>query len=253
MAKMHNLAGQYCKSRAFREVDRYQAIALTMTLLTGVVMGFYVWPFLLHVPGVVAVFVRHGLATFFGVIGTSGIVLIWLMHRMKGPIESIWKERVKWLRGGQGEAYVALLLRDDLPDGWHIFNNIMIRDKYDIDHVVVGPRGLFAISTKAGRGFYSESEEGAIFFNGNPTEFLDEAVGLAVKLHDRLEAMTGKSIPFVQPILAAPLAYIGFPTRSRTAWVVHEDNMVEMLLTSEKRVSNAEVRRIVTALETCVT
>jgi len=253
MAKMYNLAGQYCKSRAFREVDRFQAIALTVALITGVVVGFYVWPFLLHAPVIVAVFVRHGPTVFFWLIVTSGTVLIWLMHRMKGPLESIWKERIKWLRGGQGEAYVALLLRDDLPDGWHIFNNIMIRDKYDIDHVVVGPRGLFAISTKAGRGLYSESEERAILFNGKPTEFLDEAVDLAVKLHDRLEAITGKSIPFVQPILAAPLAYIGFPTRSRTAWVVHEDNMVEMLLTSEKRLPNAEVKRIIVALERCVT
>ena len=104
MAKMYNLAGQYCKSRAFHEVNRFQSIVLTTAMLTGVVVGFYVWPFMLHVPGVVAVFVRHGLVVFFSLIGISGTFLIWIMRRMKGPMESIWKERIRWLRGGQGEA-----------------------------------------------------------------------------------------------------------------------------------------------------
>jgi len=253
VAKLYNLPGQYAKSRAYREVNRFQAIAFTVILLGGIVVGFALWPFLFHVHAFMVIFVRHIALVFYSMIALEIAFVFWLMNRMKGPIESIWKERVRWLRGGQGEVYVACLLRDDLPSGWHVFNNIMIRDNWDIDHVVVGPRGVFAISTKAERGFYSQSSEGVILFNGKETPYLDEAVQMALKLRDRFEALTGKSAPWIQPVLAAPLAHIEFPTRSQKTWVVHEDNIVQTLLASEKRLSKTEVETLVSTFELCVT
>jgi hypothetical protein len=39
------------------------------------------------------------------------------------------------------------------------------------------------------------------------------------------------------------------PTRSQKTWVVHEDNLVETLLASDRRLSRAEVAKLVNALE----
>jgi hypothetical protein len=250
---LHNLAGQHAKGRAYREFNRYQAMALMVMLLGGVVIGFALWPFLLHFQVFAAIFVRHGPWISLSLISLATVVVFWLVHWMKGPIESIWKERIRWLRGGQGEVYVACLLRDDLPSGWHIFNNVMIRENWDVDHVVVGPSGLFSISTKAERGFYSRSADGVILFNGKETEYLEEALHLALKFRDRLEALTGRTAPWVQPVLAVPLAHVEFPTRAEKVWVVHEDNLVDALLAGDKYLSRTKVSELVDTLHRCVT
>ena len=50
-------------------------------------------------------------------------------------------------RGAHAEEVVAEKLRD-LPDGYHAFNDITF-DGFNIDHVVVGPGGIFLVKRRA--------------------------------------------------------------------------------------------------------
>ncbi len=55
-------------------------------------------------------------------------------------------EREKLLKGLTGEELVAGLL-DNLPEGWLIINDIKINGT-QIDHIVIGPLGVFCLETK---------------------------------------------------------------------------------------------------------
>lgn len=52
--------------------------------------------------------------------------------------------------GARGEERVSSILRD-LPDRYHVFNDFVARGVH-VDHVVVGPPGVFAIETKCWNG-----------------------------------------------------------------------------------------------------
>jgi hypothetical protein len=57
-----------------------------------------------------------------------------------------------WYRGAQGEIAVGRML-EALPAEWTVFHALPVGTKEaDIDHLVVGPGGVFAISTKHHRG-----------------------------------------------------------------------------------------------------
>lgn len=55
-------------------------------------------------------------------------------------------------RGELGELKVAEALEELRPAGYRVFHDLC-RDGYNIDHVVVGPAGVFAIETKFRGGF----------------------------------------------------------------------------------------------------
>jgi hypothetical protein len=57
-----------------------------------------------------------------------------------------------WYRGAQGEIAVGRML-NALPENWTVFHALPVGTKEaDIDHLVVGPGGVFTINTKHHRG-----------------------------------------------------------------------------------------------------
>ena len=62
----------------------------------------------------------------------------------------VYLRRYRSYKGGlQGEKQVAKLLKSTLSDNYILLNDVFFRDGFgDIDHVVLGPNGLFVIETK---------------------------------------------------------------------------------------------------------
>ena len=52
------------------------------------------------------------------------------------------------MMGDQGEQWTAQELRKLRRRGWRVVNHVMLREWGDIDHVLVGPGGVYAIETK---------------------------------------------------------------------------------------------------------
>ena len=72
----------------------------------------------------------------------------WLVRRLMRPLDDYLhrtgRERIRWLRGAQGEALVSWLLGDLGPE-WHLFENLPLADDgEDVDHVLIGPAGCRA-------------------------------------------------------------------------------------------------------------
>ena len=63
--------------------------------------------------------------------------------------------KISGVFGQQGEEKVAEVLKEHLPDGYKIINSYRLNyqgDSWDIDHIVIGPNGIFVIETKNMRG-----------------------------------------------------------------------------------------------------
>jgi len=238
MATLHGETAKYPKAQAERKymllVLTFSAIAMTAGVLIGV--SFMQKNILL--------------ALLSAVAGLVSVPMI--MRPLNGVIRRLGKERIWYWRGAQVEALVAWIIKVELDANWHLFNSVKLQENWDIDHVLVGPGGLFVISTKSQRGCFSVGADGTLLLNGKRSEMAREALGQALELRSRLEALMGADVPFVQAILAAPFAYTDFAETSQTVWVLHQENLSDTLEreAKKKRISAEQVRRTLRSVET---
>lgn len=112
---------------------------LLMVFLTAVICGLFTWGYQ-----------RSGL--FLTVVGILGGM--YLVRRDIREMRADFRNDVRpWFRGAQGEIKAARTL-DGLPDAFAVFHDYHPRDasgqlaRWNFDHVVVGPTGVFVVETK---------------------------------------------------------------------------------------------------------
>lgn len=137
MAQIHGIAGEWARVK-------------------GSVAGL--WPLFLGVFAAgfsVAFFFVHALVAASMLVASLAWVLWSLVQGMR-RVERFFK-------GARGEERVSEILKT-LPDSYHVFNDFIACGKH-IDHVVVGPGGVFSIETKFWRGRVT-IEDGRILLDG---------------------------------------------------------------------------------------
>jgi hypothetical protein len=78
-----------------------------------------------------------------------------------------------WRRGAEGEEEVARRLRSLEPYGWTILHDLTIGSKgANLDHLAIGPAGVFALNTKNHLGKKVWVGERAVLVNGHKTDYL---------------------------------------------------------------------------------
>lgn len=70
----------------------------------------------------------------------------------------------RYFKGARGEERVSGILKN-LPASYHVFNDFIACGKH-VDHVVVGPAGVFAVETKYWKGSVTV-EDGYVLLDGN--------------------------------------------------------------------------------------
>ena len=111
-----------------------------------------------------------------------------------------------FIKGAAGEEKVAQALAF-LPGGWEIFHGVpparrtLWPSRGDLDHVAVGPAGVFVIETKNWTGRI-QIRDNAILYEGGPPSCppLDQVRRSANELAARIEAACGARVT-VHPVL----------------------------------------------------
>lgn len=207
-------AGQWGRRMANRYYRLTATAVFATTTAIGVILGYCYTRFSFTV------------AAFVSLLG---IGLIWLIAvPLFKQVEKWQKQRILHLRGAQAEALVAWYLNDLTPP-WRVFHNLPCSAGGDIDHVVVGPGGLFVISTKSYKGHVTRTASGLLKLNGHPLDDADDAMRCNKWVVDRLKSTLGDRVPWVQPILALPLARIDVPPTEGKVWIVGEENLMETI------------------------
>ena len=98
-----------------------------------------------------------------------------------------------WRRGAEGEERVAAYLAS-LGGRWAVIHDLTIgRKGANLDHLVIGPPGVFALNTKNLTGKLTIYEH-AILQNGRKTDFVPAALREARTVQQRLCAAAGRKV-----------------------------------------------------------
>ncbi len=130
-----------------------------------------------------------------------------------GRIFKIHNNERAWSKGADGEEEVARRLRR-LGEGWRVLHGVPVGSgDSDIDHVVIGPAGVFTINTKNHLGGRVSVDNKAIYVNGTYQPYLRNSRFEGQRAAKLLTAGCGFSVD-VKPvivIMADSLTFKGQP------------------------------------------
>jgi hypothetical protein len=134
----------------------------------------------LTVPGVIALII---------VLGPPGIIFYLLRRYFK-------HKEFSFSKGREGESIIFFELMK-LPDDFYIFQDVKIDFDWNIDFVVLGPTGVFAVEVKADSGMITFDginllKDGEVF----KKNIINQAKGEALKIKEILH-----EVEFVYPVL----------------------------------------------------
>jgi hypothetical protein len=179
--------------------------------------------------------------------GVALIAALWAARKIRAAL----KEARQYREGRDGERIVAERLEELRSEGFHPLHDIAGGD-FNIDHVLVGPSGVFAIETKTlhKRGGAEEKAE----FNGReilvqgaplPRNPVTQAQANANWLRDFLRESTGRSLT-VTPVVILPGWYVKPPHNMREVLVLndHPNGLHAYLVKQPERLSPTDISLI---------
>ncbi|KPI29744.1 NERD domain protein [Actinobacteria bacterium OV320] len=106
-----------------------------------------------------------------------------------------------WRKGLAGERRVGAELNRLARHGWRVLHSIPLADKVDVDHLLVGPGGVFSINTKHHHDKAVWVGDDAVKVNrGKPAPYARKSRAEAKRVARVLERYCGFPVP-VEPVL----------------------------------------------------
>lgn len=224
MARQHGVAGEWARVRGtvLSLWPLFLSFVLLGAFLSALVMSSHTWIFaLLFVASLisVAVYWRRG------------------MRRVES-----------FFRGARGEERVAGVL-GGLPDAYHVFHDYVAGGEH-VDHVVVGPAGVFSVETKSWRGGVA-FEDGHILVNGAlpSRDPLSQARREAEQVRTKLKRL-GFGMSVVPVVCFASDTFRAGAAMCGAVQVMNAAAIRDWLLSQPESVSGSDLARLVQLMET---
>lgn len=176
------------------------------------------------------------LNTSFTVKGIASVIfsllaiaaLKWIEHTTIQTDDELHMLTCNANRGARGEEAIATLLRT-LPDDYSVFHDLE-KIAGDIDHIVVGPTGLFVIETKA-HGGKVHAEGNQVLLKGRLPEkdFIAQSWRNAYWVRDVLKNTAEINIK-VKPILVFTNAFVTVRDPVKGVRVINKKFLVETII-----------------------
>jgi hypothetical protein len=156
-----------------------------------------------------------------------------------------------WYRGALGEIRVAKMLTS-LPASWTVLHAVPVGSgDSDLDHVVIGPAGVFTINTKNHSGQRVWVGDETLLVNGHRTNHLRDARYEAARATRLLSSGVGEPVDVTPVIAVVDPGSLSF-ARSRAkkdVLVVTSGHLARMLTRRKRRLSDDAVADLVSAAE----
>jgi len=181
------------------------------------------------------------------------------IQRIFASIEEMRRCRL----GLRGEQAVAESLSESAASGFRAFHDLPGHEisagdaKWNIDHVLVGPRGVLVIETKArmrrpGKGPAAAHEvtvdgEKLVYASGRDLRAIPQAKNNARTLASFLTKETGEKVS-VDWLVVVP-GYFVKADKANYAHVMNATSLAKFLPTLPQRIEPAQVRRITNAID----
>ena len=224
MARIHGAAGEWARVK-------------------GTVAGL--WPAFLCIflAGVFSGAIIFGQSVQFGALMLAFTLVGLAFAIMKGL-----RHVERFFKGARGEERVSGILRS-LPDRYHVFNDF-VAGRMHIDHVVVGPAGVFAVETKNWRGAVTV-EDNHILLDGQLPSRSPLAQVLKEARQVRATLARAGWTGGVTPILAfASDTFKAHIAEVHGAVVINSCELARSFATERVVIPQSELDRLVSIMET---
>jgi hypothetical protein len=201
MAKVLGEPGRYVSQQS---VKKFRQVILSAIGGIGLLM------FLLGAFWVYALFIKKALsATIFAT--AASLLLILLISRVViRKIDEHERERVNFLKGATGEQAVARII-DDLPDDFCVIHDLATPFG-NLDHVVIGPTGVFILETKNWKGIITADGNGDILCNDTRLKQATSKplIVRMMNVRDKVKTLcdAGQELPYFNALLVFPSARV---------------------------------------------
>lgn len=188
----------------------------------------------------------RGVAGLIWIVLASGVALL-LMKIIDKKADHVIKRAKDAERGALAEEKVALQL-SGLPEGYYGFHDISF-DGFNIDHVALGPGGIFVLETKA-HGGTIDARDNTLLLNGKPPEknFLNQVWSQTKNMQDYLWKMTSKELK-IKPVLCFTNAYVKVRRPVKGVDVVNLKYLNTYLERQPLRLETADMEQILRVLK----
>ena len=217
-------------------------------MMAGALMGVFMFSYpkdLKVIPPLVAVLIL--------VVMLSPIVAFYSIRGFKALTE-----RTNYQLGFDGERFVGELLNQLMLEGCHVFHDFPADKKWNIDHIIVAPTGVFVVETKTLRKQDAPpgKRDNTIVYDGAQLEFphethdwgLQQAKDNARWLSTWLGSATGEKV-FVRPILTFPGWWVESRSTTDDIKVVNPKQIPSIIFSCRDSLSGTGSKRIVHQLD----
>jgi hypothetical protein len=208
---------------------------------------------LMGIMGLVLLIRISGFILLTGILGLLQLSLLALLV-ITGLIISRygWSKRRIWSRGAKGEKIVAKKLKK-LPKKYTAIRDVKIPNLGgDIDHVVVGPTGIYVIETKNYKPTYIPDEDCWYHTSGrkSPQNPAKQVKLQASKLNDFLKNKLGKKLnkTAIYPVISPINHNLILKKDIKSYEIVYPEDLVSYLSHGRKILSSKEVKEIINIL-----
>lgn len=204
----------------------------------------------------------------WGVLLIGGLLAVWYFRRIKTRVENIQL-------GQEGEIYVAQLLETlrgefaskqcmvfhDLPG--HADPKAKAEKRWNIDHVAVGPTGIYVIETKTWRKWEDRGKDQKLQYDGKQLTFnarkevpqseqvLRQTDRAAERVRAILKDTTGRHFD-VRPVLVFPGWWVesgtGGNRQSDSRWVTNPKALIKWITNAPATLASEDVALVIDRL-----
>ena len=134
-----------------------------------------------------------------------------------------------WFQGALGEIEVAGVL-SRLGPGWTVLHAVPVGSgESDIDHVVIGPPGIFTINTKNHSGHKIFVGGGSLTVDGHRTEHMRNSVHEAQRASKLLSKVAGGPVTVMPLIVLVGVDRLSIGRKRPTVTVLHAEQLQRWL------------------------
>jgi hypothetical protein len=243
MAHMIGEAARYTTARSIRV---FQRMFVTTMLVIGVLGAF---------EGVILAtsVLRwgHGSWIHLGLAIVGVVGAYFLSQYQMRQIDHYERERNKWRKGAVGECMVADVL-SALSEEYSVINDVTTASG-NLDHVVVGPTGVFAIETKNWRGLVASTGTGELKQNGQAFgKPVGDFVRRTMAIREQVLTLTRCNNLFIKAVMVFPMARVEAPFGTTShAHCITDDQLCGYIENPKyaRKLSSNEVDQIVRAFK----
>ena len=179
-----------------------------------------------------------------------GLLMLWIVRIANSRVREHETNRMNWRKGAPGEYEVGAEL-ERLPDDYLVFNDVSTQEFGNFDHIVIGPKGIFAIETKNWTGVIGTNAEGEITRNGRPLwrSHIRTLARKVMMLREQILVLIRRDDLFIGGLMVFPKAYIEAGGKTRNILCLNLERLYDYFDKCPKRLQPNEIERIARVLK----